>query len=130
MTLNDPERALKRDVLIYMNHPLRYRGETFYQAGFKQDDRASILEVVRNPSFIAPYVACVCRRRVTRSIRLPSRRLCAAKKNGARMKRYFPAILLSSRSSGRHRAGFHRERARRFRPREVRQDSRARRRPG
>jgi hypothetical protein len=59
ITLNDPERALKRDVLIYMNHPLRYRGETFYQAGFKKDDQASILEVVHNPSFIAPYVACV-----------------------------------------------------------------------
>jgi hypothetical protein len=59
ITLKDPERALKRDVLIYMNHPLRYRGETFYQAGFKKDDQASILEVVHNPSFIAPYVACV-----------------------------------------------------------------------
>ena len=59
ITLKDPERGLKRDVLIYMNHPLRYRGETFYQAGFKKDDQASILEVVHNPSFIAPYVACV-----------------------------------------------------------------------
>ena len=59
ITLNDPERGLKRNVLIYMNHPLRYRGETFYQAGFKKDDQASILEVVHNPGFIAPYVACV-----------------------------------------------------------------------
>ena len=59
ITLNDPERAVKRDVLIYMNHPLRYRGETFYQAGFQKDDQASILQVVHNPSFIAPYVACV-----------------------------------------------------------------------
>jgi ResB-like family len=59
ITLNDPERGLKRDVLIYMNHPLRYRGETFYQAGFKKDDQASILEDVHNPSFLAPYVACV-----------------------------------------------------------------------
>jgi hypothetical protein len=59
ITLLDPERAVNRDVLIYMNHPLRYRGETFYQAGFQQDDSASILQVVHNPSFIAPYVACV-----------------------------------------------------------------------
>jgi hypothetical protein len=59
VTLIDPERNVNRDVLIYMNHPLRYRGETFYQAGFQQDDRATILQVVRNPSFIAPYVACV-----------------------------------------------------------------------
>ncbi len=59
ITLRDPERAVQRDVLIYMNHPLRYRGETFYQAGFEKDDQASILQVVHNPSFIAPYVACV-----------------------------------------------------------------------
>lgn len=59
VTLIDPERNMNRDVLIYMNHPLRYRGETFYQAGFQQDDRATILQVVHNPSFLAPYVACV-----------------------------------------------------------------------
>ncbi len=59
VTLIDPERAVNRDVLIYMNHPLRYRGETYYQAGFQKDDSATILQVVHNPSFIAPYVACV-----------------------------------------------------------------------
>jgi hypothetical protein len=59
VTLIDPERAVDRNVLIYMNHPLRYRGETFYQAGFQPDDSATILQVVHNPSFIAPYVACV-----------------------------------------------------------------------
>ena len=59
ITLIDPDRAISRDVLIYMNHPLRYRGETFYQAGFQKDDSASILQVVHNPSFLAPYVACV-----------------------------------------------------------------------
>ena len=59
ITLIDPETSVSRDVLIYMNHPLRYRGDTFYQAGFERDDRTSILQVVRNPSFLAPYVACV-----------------------------------------------------------------------
>ena len=59
VTLVDPERSVNRDVLIYMNHPLRYRGETFYQAGFQKDDSATILQVVHNPSVIAPYVACV-----------------------------------------------------------------------
>jgi len=59
VTLIDPERSVNRDVLIYMNHPLRYRGETFYQAGFEKDDSATILQVVHNPSFIAPYIACV-----------------------------------------------------------------------
>ncbi len=59
VTLIDPEKSVNRDVLIYMNHPLRYRGETFYQAGFQKDDSATILQVVHNPSFLAPYVACV-----------------------------------------------------------------------
>lgn len=59
LTLIDPERNEHRDVLIYMNHPLRYRGETFYQAGFDQDDKTTILQVVRNPSFMAPYIACI-----------------------------------------------------------------------
>ena len=59
VTLIDSERSVNRNALIYMNHPLRYRGETFYQAGFQPDDSATILQVVRNPSFIAPYVACV-----------------------------------------------------------------------
>jgi hypothetical protein len=57
--LIDPERSENRDVLIYMNHPLRYRGDTFYQAGFENGDTATILEVVHNPSFVAPYVACI-----------------------------------------------------------------------
>jgi len=57
--LNDPERNESREVLIYMNHPLRYRGETFFQSGFEQNDTATILQDVYNPSFLAPYVACV-----------------------------------------------------------------------
>ena len=59
ITLIDPDRAVNRNVLVYMNHPLRYRGDTYYQAGFERDDRTSILQVVRNPSFLAPYVACI-----------------------------------------------------------------------
>lgn len=59
ISLIDPERATNRDVLIYMNHPLRYRGDTFYQAGFQKDDSASILQVVHNQGFATPYVACV-----------------------------------------------------------------------
>ena len=59
ITLIDPERAVNRNVLIYMNHPLRYRGDTYYQAGFEKDDKTSILQVVRNPSFVAPYIACI-----------------------------------------------------------------------
>ncbi len=47
-----------RDVLIYMNNPLRYAGLTFYQAGYENNDRTTILQVVRNPSWELPYVAC------------------------------------------------------------------------
>ena len=48
-----------REVLIYMNNPLRHAGLTLYQASFEQGDKVSILQVVRNPSWILPYVACV-----------------------------------------------------------------------
>jgi len=48
-----------RQVLIYMNHPLRYEGLTFYQASFGKDDTASMFQVVRNPGFFIPYLACI-----------------------------------------------------------------------
>jgi ABC-type transport system involved in cytochrome c biogenesis permease subunit len=46
-----------REVLIYMNNPLRYRGLTFYQSSY-EGEHTSILQVVRNPSWVMPYVAC------------------------------------------------------------------------
>ncbi|MGB9274810.1 MAG: cytochrome c biogenesis protein CcsA [Terrimicrobiaceae bacterium] len=48
-----------REVVISMNQPLRYAGETFYQASFANDDRTSILQAVRNPGWLLPYIACV-----------------------------------------------------------------------
>lgn len=48
-----------REVLIFMNNPLRYGGLTFYQAGFDNNDRTTILQVVRNPGWLLPYIACV-----------------------------------------------------------------------
>ena len=59
VVLSDLERNENRDVLIYMNHPLRYRGETYYQSGFEKNDTATVLQVVHNPTFVAPYIACV-----------------------------------------------------------------------
>lgn len=47
------------EVLIYMNNPLRHGGLTFYQAGFEKNDRVTILQVVRNPGWLLPYIACV-----------------------------------------------------------------------
>jgi hypothetical protein len=54
-----PEIGEDREVLIYMNNPLRYAGETFYQASFDRDDQGSILQVVRNPGWLTPYFSCV-----------------------------------------------------------------------
>jgi ResB-like family protein len=55
--LVDPTQNTDRKVLIYMNHPLRYRGETFYQSGYYGETR-TILQVVRNPGWLMPYAAC------------------------------------------------------------------------
>lgn len=55
----NPTTDEEREVLIYMNHPLRYEGETYYQSSFdKNDPTVSILQVVRNPTWLTPYVAC------------------------------------------------------------------------
>jgi hypothetical protein len=56
--LDDPTRGEHREVLIYMNEPLRYRGETFYQSSFLQGDKGTVLQVVRNPGWLLPYIAC------------------------------------------------------------------------
>lgn len=56
--LIDPSNNEDRQVLIYMNNPLRYGGETFYQSAFKEGDTGTILQVVRNPGWLLPYVAC------------------------------------------------------------------------
>ncbi len=47
-----------RDALIYMNHPLRYQGKTFYQASYGKGDRLSVFQVVENPAAWAPYISC------------------------------------------------------------------------
>jgi hypothetical protein len=57
--LVNPGRAEERDVLIYMNQPLRYDGKAFYQASFGKGDTLSILQVVENPGWLLPYVSCV-----------------------------------------------------------------------
>jgi hypothetical protein len=72
--LDDPERHEDRQVLIWMNHPLRRfahgglwlssltNGETFYQSSFlppQAGTRGTVLQVVRNPGWLLPYVSCV-----------------------------------------------------------------------
>ena len=57
--LQNPENGEDREVLIYMNNPLRSGGETFYQASFDPDDHGSVFQVVRNPGWLTPYFSCV-----------------------------------------------------------------------
>jgi ABC-type transport system involved in cytochrome c biogenesis permease subunit len=56
--LIDPVHNENRTVKIYMNNPLRYRGETFFQSGWLSDDRGTVLQVVDNPGWTLPYIAC------------------------------------------------------------------------
>jgi ABC-type transport system involved in cytochrome c biogenesis permease subunit len=56
--LVDPARHVDREVKIWMNNPLRYNGETFYQQSFANNDRTSILQIVHNPGWLMPYLAC------------------------------------------------------------------------
>ncbi len=57
--LQRPATGENREIKIYMNNPLRYAGETYYQASFDRDDHGTILQVVHNPSWLTPYLSCV-----------------------------------------------------------------------
>ena len=64
--LNNPQTGEKREVEISMNHPLRYGGYTYYQYQMDAGQTAqmagrtptSVLQVVRNPSWLTPYIGC------------------------------------------------------------------------
>ncbi len=58
VSVRDKNTGLKQDFLIYMNNPLRYDDLTFYQQGFMNDDKTTILQVVRNPGRNLPYISC------------------------------------------------------------------------
>jgi ABC-type transport system involved in cytochrome c biogenesis permease subunit len=55
--LTDPSKSEDREVKIYMNNPLYYGGETFYQQSFLPGDKATILQVVKNPGWPMPYLS-------------------------------------------------------------------------
>jgi hypothetical protein len=61
--LENKEKGEKREVDISMNNPLRYGGLTFYQHQMGRTEVSggkgnSQLQVVRNPSWITPYLGC------------------------------------------------------------------------
>ena len=57
--VHNEDTTKNQKALIYMNHPLRYEGLTFYQASFANDDRTSIFQVVRNPGWALPYISVI-----------------------------------------------------------------------
>jgi hypothetical protein len=58
--LERPDTGEKRELTIRMNEPLRYGGETFFQADWdKTDEKGTVLQVVKNPGWLTPYFACV-----------------------------------------------------------------------
>jgi len=65
--INNPRKGEDREVEIYMNSPLRYSGLTFFQHQMSGEQLAarwgetpsSVLQVVRNPSWLTPYVGCI-----------------------------------------------------------------------
>lgn len=48
-----------REVVIFMNNPLRHGGQTFYQYQMNAAGRLSVFQVVSNPGWLLPYIACV-----------------------------------------------------------------------
>jgi hypothetical protein len=57
--LTTPDGRDDREVLIYMNNPLRYGGFTFYQYQMNAATGLTVFQVVRNPSWLLPYIACI-----------------------------------------------------------------------
>ena len=57
----DPETGEDRRERVWMNNPLRYRGETFYQSNYSSlpgGKEMTGIQVVRNSGWLIPYVAC------------------------------------------------------------------------
>ncbi|MFN0054383.1 MAG: cytochrome c biogenesis protein CcsA [Planctomycetales bacterium] len=63
LQLIDPTRDVDRQVRVWMNNPLRYAGETFYQSSVGPDPvtgaETTGLQVVTNTGWMIPYVSCM-----------------------------------------------------------------------
>jgi ABC-type transport system involved in cytochrome c biogenesis permease subunit len=66
VTFTDRATGAEQKGRIWMNNPVRYRGETFYQSQYSQVDlgngqvgEMTGLQVVENAGWLIPYVACV-----------------------------------------------------------------------
>jgi ABC-type transport system involved in cytochrome c biogenesis permease subunit len=66
VTFTDTATGAAQQGRIWMNNPVRYRGETFYQSTYSEIDlgdgrtgELTGLQVVENAGWLVPYVACV-----------------------------------------------------------------------
>jgi ABC-type transport system involved in cytochrome c biogenesis permease subunit len=63
LRLTDAGRDVDRDVKVWMNNPLRFAGETFYQSSVGDDPVTNAettgLQVVTNSGWMIPYVSCM-----------------------------------------------------------------------
>ncbi|MEX0677961.1 MAG: cytochrome c biogenesis protein CcsA [Pirellulales bacterium] len=112
----DESRNVDREVKIWMNNPLRFAGETFYQQSFfpAGDREGTVLQVVTNTGWMIPYVACMLvgigmlaqfsitllrflrRRHEEATVRTPQAgRKKAVLVGGNPLERYFPAALVA-----------------------------------
>lgn len=60
--LDDKTTNTKSEQKVYMNNPLRYAGETFYQTSYARDEfgrEFSTLQIVKNKGWMIPYVCCM-----------------------------------------------------------------------
>ena len=60
--LTDLETKTTSEHEVFMNNPLRYDGETFYQANYmvlENGDEMSALQIVKNRGWMIPYICCM-----------------------------------------------------------------------
>lgn len=60
--ITDKATGAADEFTLWMNNPLRYKGETFYQSGYnKLEDGTEMttLSVVKNTGWMLPYIACM-----------------------------------------------------------------------
>ncbi len=61
--ISDEQNGITSNQKIWMNNPLRYRDETFYQVTYQKDEESgnelSGIQIVRNRGWMIPYVCCM-----------------------------------------------------------------------
>jgi ABC-type transport system involved in cytochrome c biogenesis permease subunit len=63
--IRDKDGNLVQDGRVWMNSPMRFRGETFYQSSYTPKNKSpygveqTVLQVVTNAGWLIPYVSCV-----------------------------------------------------------------------